>query len=49
MKTKAFEKKLTLNKKTIAHLDKGEMNDLRGGKTRPTKCPFHTCDRTCTC
>lgn len=50
MKVKTFSKKLILNKKTIAHLDNGEMKGLRGGaNTRPTKCPFHTCERTCTC
>ena len=50
MKLKTFTKKLNLNKKTIAHLDNREMNVLRGGaNTRPTKCPIHSCERTCTC
>lgn len=31
MKTKKFSKKLTLSKKTIADLNKGEMSNLRGG------------------
>lgn len=31
MKTKKFETKLTLNKKTISNLDSQQMNDLKGG------------------
>ena len=31
MKTKTFEKKLILNKKTVAHLDKDEMSVIYGG------------------
>jgi natural product precursor len=50
MKVKAFSKKLNLNKKTIAHLDNGEMKGLRGGaKSRPTQCRMRTCEKTCTC
>lgn len=50
MKVKAFTKKLKLNKKTIAHLDNGEMKNLRGGGiSRPTQCRMKTCEKTCTC
>jgi len=39
MKTKNFDKKLTLNKKTIAHLGNGEMNSLlAGGSVKPDAC-----------
>jgi len=38
MKTKAFSKKLTLNKTTIAHLDNGEMKVIHGG-IRTALCP----------
>jgi hypothetical protein len=31
MKTKNFVKKLVLNKKTIAHVGKGEMTKVQGG------------------
>ncbi len=45
MKTKTFDKKLVLNKNTIADLDTGEMNDVFGGGTRITvsKCGEETC------
>ncbi len=33
MKTKRFEKKLVLNKNTIAHLNLDEMNVVQGGLT----------------
>jgi natural product precursor len=41
MKTKKFEKKLSLNKKTIANLNNGDMKHLQGG-IKPTgcTCPF---------
>lgn len=32
MKTKKFQKKLTLNKKTIAHLSYEELLKIKGGK-----------------
>jgi natural product precursor len=35
MKTKKFEEKLTLNKKTIADLNSSEMNGLKGGQIIP--------------
>jgi len=31
MKTKKFDKKLTLNKKTLAHLENGEMKVAKAG------------------
>jgi hypothetical protein len=37
MKTKQFGKKLSLNKKTIAHLDDAKMSNVQGGiDTSPT-------------
>ena len=36
MKQKMFDKKLSLNKKTIAHLDNGEMKEVYGGGLAPT-------------
>lgn len=52
MKTKKFNKKLALNKKTIARLDNQEMEHFKGGAVRRTIRPcwlyetheFHTCD-----
>jgi hypothetical protein len=46
MKTKKFDKKLLLNKKTIAHLDNGEMLDLRGGISG-SRCDVETCPLLC--
>jgi natural product precursor len=41
MKTKKFEKKLSLNKKTIAHLNNGDMKSLQGGDVPSgCTCPF---------
>ena len=45
MKTKRFDKKLVLNKKTIAHLVNGEMKAVEGGVLITYTCP-DTC-RTC--
>ncbi len=36
MKVKDFNKKLSLNKKTIAHLEAEDMNQVKGGATRLT-------------
>jgi hypothetical protein len=51
MKTKNFDKKLTLNKKTIAHLGHREMNSLQaGGSVKPQICvigAFTDDDDTC--
>lgn len=39
MKPKEFYKKLILNKRTIAHLDRNEMKEAHGGFTVPNpKC-----------
>jgi len=47
MKTKSFRKKLALNKKTIAHLSKKDMQHQHGGGyTWPITC---TCTREPTC
>jgi hypothetical protein len=50
MKTKKFEKKLTINKKTIVDLVSPEMSMVQGGKTAPltytcgtTVCPSNPC------
>ena len=45
MNSKKFQKKLTLNKKTVAHLTNAGMNDVFGGKP-PTA--FSYCLYTCT-
>jgi len=46
MKTKKFSKKLTLNKKTIADLNNGEMKVVRGGINEPPRRVTETC-QTC--
>jgi hypothetical protein len=59
MKTKKFEKKLALNKKTIADLSNGQLGQVKGGGPKPTvlgvPCPSQTelittcptCPQTC--
>ncbi len=56
MKTKKLEKKLTLNKKTIANLYHGQMRNVRGGGLLPSDPGFpctgtepgtETCADTC--
>ena len=51
MKTKKFEKKLVLNKKTIAHLGNGELNVAKGGalvtKEGPSCAPCPATNPTC--
>jgi len=47
MKTKKFEKKLVLNKKTIAHLANGELNAAKGGDPGLETLQLITCRRTC--
>jgi hypothetical protein len=51
MKPKALNKRLVLNKKTIADLRKPEMDNVfGGGNTLPgTYCPFTVCAPTCIC
>ncbi len=38
MKKKKFDKKLVLNKETVAHLDPQKMDELRGGGTTVIVC-----------
>ena len=48
MKTKKFEKKLLLNKNTVAHLQVGAMEEVKGGDT--TGCGSSSpilCDHNC--
>jgi len=47
MKKTTFNKKLTLNKKTIADLGSTEMKVVKGGATE-FPCTFDTCTM-CTC
>lgn len=47
MKTKKFEKKLYLNKKTIADLNSKEMSYVNGGNLTPTTLTYYVgCIRT---
>ncbi len=48
MKTKRFNKKLTLNKKTVANLDYNEMIIARGGGTNPFTRYCRTIHHLCT-
>lgn len=43
MKTKNFDKKLSLNKRTVAALDVAEMNGLKGGIDRSLLTACLTC------
>ena len=43
MKTKNFDKKLTLNKKTIANLKDKDMKAVNGGATNPSNNPYVCC------
>lgn len=50
MKTKQFEKRLTLNKKTIADLSNEQMNHVKGGcasKPGETSCHTYRCTQLC--
>jgi natural product precursor len=49
MKTKEFGKKLSLNKKTISHLDNQEMNDVQGGTGTCVSMIYLSCSPTCDC
>jgi len=54
MKTKRFDKKLVLNKKTIVHLDNGEMKALEAGINHCKTITTPTCGPipptwTCNC
>jgi hypothetical protein len=46
MNSKKFEKKLVLNKETIAHLDNLELSAVRGGVENTNSCPTE-CDDSC--
>jgi hypothetical protein len=52
MKSKTFQKKLVLNKKTVTNLNNGEMGDAKGGHLtlnytcRPCDT-IQTCDQIC--
>jgi DNA-binding Xre family transcriptional regulator len=43
MKPKKLSKKLTLGKRTIANMNDGEMNRIRGGSIPYVTCPILTC------
>jgi natural product precursor len=50
MKIKKFNKKLSLNKESIANLATTELNDVKGG--RPPIiiiATYYTCNQTCLC
>ena len=50
MKTEHFEKKLTLNKETIAHLKDDELRKVKGGiweSMRITQCSCFSCGIPC--
>jgi hypothetical protein len=53
MKPKNFRKKLSLNKTTVAALNTGAMNGVRGGATGYSDCPciptIYDCTITCDC
>lgn len=51
MKTKKFQKKLTLNKKTIADLSNRQLKKVYGGAYKPTlsRLPYICGDTECTC
>ena len=49
MKTKTFDKKLVLNKKTIAHLGRGELHAVNGGGPTDPNTGFLTCFSCETC
>jgi hypothetical protein len=53
MKPKSFEKKLSLNKKTVAHLSNGQEKKIMAGKPPSVDCSYLPCtgptwcQRTC--
>ena len=49
MKPKTFEKKLTLNKKTITHLSSSELGKMNGGGTSNNVCIYTECTCPFTC
>ena len=46
---KKLTKKLMLNKKTIAVLNRQDLNDVRGRDIAPPKTEANLCTATCTC
>jgi len=51
MNEKRFDKKLVLNKKTIAHLEESKLNAAKGGVTGTclSYCKCYETENTCTC
>lgn len=49
MKTKNFKRRLTLNKKTIANLNYGQLVQVKGGAVTPTCPTCETCLTYCSC
>jgi hypothetical protein len=49
MKTKNFDKKLVLNKKTIAHVVKDELTKVQGGTLAATNSDVFLGATCCTC
>lgn len=54
MKTKKFNKRLALNKNTVANLNNGDMRSIYGGSdTTPTRCivtmDITNCQTDCVC
>lgn len=43
MKTKRFDRKLNLNKKTVSNLAKGDMGGVKGGGATYNTC-YYTCE-----
>ena len=46
MKVKNFDKKLSLNKKTIAHLKMEDLGRVKGGAITFYSCQFTQCNET---
>lgn len=49
MKAKTFEKKLTLNKATIANLNSEEMDSIHGGLDTVFQCTYRMCTARFVC
>jgi len=51
MKKKVFNKRLELNKKTVANLDGGQMGGVKGGGSSPLICidTLNRCTQYATC
>jgi hypothetical protein len=49
MKPKKIEKKLFLNKKTIAHLNNGQLGKAKGGGDTTSCDTCETCQTNCSC